>query len=78
MSRLRLRVREVAQKKKISMSQLQRQTGLTMSLIRRYWYNTHDGKKDGKPLSFVSFEHLATLARFFEVEPGSLLTEEPE
>lgn len=78
MSRLRLRIREIAQRKGVSMSQLQRQTGLTMSLVRRYWYNTQDGRKRGKPLTFVSFEPLAVLARFLEVEPGSLLTDEPE
>lgn len=36
---MQLRINEVAQKHGVNLSQLQRQTGLTMTKLRRYWYN---------------------------------------
>ena len=34
----KLRLNEVAEQKGLNISQLQRKSGLTMGMIRRYWY----------------------------------------
>lgn len=36
---MKLRINEVAQNLGLNMSQVQRQSGLTMTKVRRYWYN---------------------------------------
>ena len=65
----RLRLRELAEARGLNMSQVQRQSGLTMGMVRRYWYN--EGK-DG-PLNEVQLEALDRLARLLGVQPGELL-----
>ncbi len=60
------------------MSQLQRQSGLTMGVIRRYWYNTANGLADGAPLEMVSLQHINRVAEMLNVKPGDLLTEDAE
>jgi DNA-binding Xre family transcriptional regulator len=73
----RLRVRELATERGWNMSQLQRESRLTMNLVRRYWYNTADGKDGGKPLELVSLDVLDTLAAVFDVRPGDLIASTP-
>jgi transcriptional regulator with XRE-family HTH domain len=68
----RLRLRELAEARGLNMSQVQRQSGLTMGMVRRYWYN--EGK-DG-PLNEVQLEALDTLARLLGVQAGDLLESE--
>jgi DNA-binding Xre family transcriptional regulator len=68
----RLRVREMAEARGMNMSQLQRQARLTMNMVRRYWYNTADGKEQGAPLKEVSLPALDSLAAVFDVSPGDL------
>lgn len=70
----RLQVRDLAEKRGLNMSQLQRESRLTMNMVRRYWYNTADGKEQGEPLSEVSLQALDVLADLFGVEPGDLFT----
>jgi len=36
---IKLRINEIAEQLEINMSQLQRGTGLTMGMVRRYWRN---------------------------------------
>ena len=72
----KLRVREIAEGQGLNMSQLQRQSGLTMGVIRRYWYNTVNGLADGEPLQMVSLEYLNRLAEVLQVRAGDLLSEE--
>ena len=60
------------------MSQLQRQSGLTMGVIRRYWYNTANGLADGASLEMVSLQHINRLAEVLHAKPGELLTEDAE
>jgi DNA-binding Xre family transcriptional regulator len=69
----RLRVREVAESRGLNMSQLQRASRLTMNMIRRYWYNTADGKAEGPPLAAVYLDALDNLAEALDVEPGELI-----
>lgn len=74
----RLRLKETAEAHGLNMSQLQRQSGLTMGVIRRYWYNTADGLADGKPLEMISLQHINRLADILSVKPGDLLEEKTE
>ncbi len=76
MARVRLRVRELAQAQGLNMSQLQLRSRITPGTIRRYWYNTGDGKANGRPLGMVSLDELGILADLFGVRPGDLLTDE--
>ena len=69
----RLRVRELAETKKLNMSRLQRATGLTMNMVRRYWYNTADGKEEGEALKEVQLNALEAIANVLDVEPGDLI-----
>ena len=72
----RLRLREIAEDQGLNMSQLQRQSGLTMGVVRRYWYNTANGLAEGEPLEMVSLQHINRLADILKVRPGELLGEE--
>lgn len=69
----RLRVRELAQARGMSMSQLQRESRLTMNMVRRYWYNTADGKEHGPALAEIKLYALDVLAGVFNVRPGDLI-----
>lgn len=51
------------------MSLVQRRSGLTMGMIRRYWLN-----ETGE----VQLEALGALAQLLNVKPGDLLTDEPK
>ena len=65
----RLRVKDLAEERGLNMSQLQRQTGLTMGMIRRYWYNQgKEGQLDG-----VSLSALNKIAQVLGVQPGELI-----
>ena len=55
------------------MSQLQRHSGVTMPSVRRYWYNTRDGKAEGDPLLEVNLAVLDAIARALGVESRDLL-----
>ncbi len=70
----RLRLREVAEAQGFTISQLQRQTGLDMGMVRRYWYN--EGRKG--PLTEVNLAALYKLANVLNVKPGELLEEDTE
>lgn len=72
----RLRVREIAEDQGLNMSQLQRQSGLTMGVVRRYWYNTANGLAEGDALEMVSLAHINKIADTLKVEPGELLGEQ--
>jgi len=68
-----LRVRQVAEAKGISLSQLQRQADLGMTTVRRMWHGTGDGRQDGEPLQYVKLDVLDRIAKVLGVEPGELL-----
>ncbi len=69
----KLRLKEIAEAQGLNMSQLQRQSGLTMGVVRRYWYSTANGLADGDPLEMVSLTHINRLAEVLNVRPGELL-----
>ena len=39
MTTVRVRLKEIAESKGLNMPQIQRRSGLTMMLVRRYWHN---------------------------------------
>jgi hypothetical protein len=58
----------------MNMSQLQKVSGITMPTVRRYWYNTGDGRSESdKPLQEVNFNALEAIARVLGVRPVELL-----
>lgn len=65
----RLRLKELAEERGFNISQLQRQTGLDMGMVRRYWYN--EGTKG--PLNEVNLIALGKLARVLGVYAGDLI-----
>jgi hypothetical protein len=69
----KLRVQEVAQSQGLNMSQLQKKAGVTMPSVRRYWYNTRDGKAIGEPLREVDLVVLSAIAAALGVEARDLL-----
>ena len=69
----RLKVREIAEAKGWNMSKLQRQSGVTMPSVRRYWYNTRDGKAEGEPLLEVNLAVLDAIAQALGVESRDLI-----
>lgn len=73
---LRLRVREVAEAKGITLAQLQRRADLGMTTTRRMWYGTGDGNAEGKPLQNVALDVLDRIAKVLGVEPCDLLVRE--
>jgi transcriptional regulator with XRE-family HTH domain len=73
-----LRVRELAEQRGLNMSQLQRKSGVTMPSVRRYWYNTRDGKAVGEPLREVDLGVLHALAETLGVTTRDLFGDDRE
>lgn len=69
----RLRVRELAEAQGMNMSTLSRESKLTLNMVRRYWYNTADGKEHGLPLAEVRLDALDKIANILSVNPGDLI-----
>src|SRR5262245_49635547 len=72
----RLKVRELAEAQGLNMSQLQRKSGVTMPSVRRYWYNTRDGRSEGEALKEIDLGVLAAIAAVLGVKSRDLLTDE--
>lgn len=68
----RLQLKELAEARGLNISQLQRQSGLDMGMIRRYWYN--EGTKG--PLNEINLIALGKLAEVLGVHPGELIDAE--
>lgn len=69
----RLRVREVAEAQGKNMSQLQRESGVTMPSVRRYWYNTRDGKAEGQQIREIDLVVLESIAKALGVKTAELI-----
>ncbi len=65
----RLRLKELAEARGLNISQLQRQSGLEMGMVRRYWYN--EGTRG--PLHEVNLIALTKLAQVLGVHPRELI-----
>lgn len=64
---IRLRLQELAQKQGLNMSRVQRQSGLTMMQVRRYWYNE---------TSSVDLKALDVLSQLLHIQPGEFFRRE--
>ncbi|MGH2511021.1 MAG: helix-turn-helix domain-containing protein [Ktedonobacteraceae bacterium] len=64
-----LRIKELAQEKKMTKSLLQRRSGVTMPTLVRYWEN------DMQSIHLVSLEQIA---RALGVDPRALFVIEPD
>jgi DNA-binding Xre family transcriptional regulator len=70
---VRLRVRELAEARRLNISTFQREANLGMSTARRLWHNTSDGNPKGPPLRRLDYDSLELLCRFFNVTPNELI-----
>ena len=66
---VKLRLQEVATQQGLNLSQVQSRSGLTMTMLRRYWYNQ---------TNTVSLHALETLCALLHVSPGELLVREEQ
>lgn len=64
MNEVRIALKDLAEERGLNISQVQRQTGLTISLVRRYWYNDTES---------VRLDAIDKLSLLLDVQPGDLL-----
>jgi DNA-binding Xre family transcriptional regulator len=64
---VRLCIRELATERGVNMSQLQIAAGVSMGLVRRYWYNKADS---------VALRALEKIAQALGVRVGALISDE--
>lgn len=69
----KLKVRQIAEAQGLNLSQLQKRAGVTMPSVRRYWYNTRDGKREGEPLKEVDLVVLSAIAGALGVQANELI-----
>ncbi len=60
---VRLRVKELAEARGLNMNQVSRRTGLTLGMVRRYWYNE---------TVEVRLDAIHAIAQLLDVQPGEL------
>jgi len=73
---IRLRVRELAEVRKLTLAQFQRKADLSVSTARRFWYSTTDGSENGEPLKAIRLDLIERIADFFGVTLGDLFMKE--
>lgn len=66
---IRIRLAEIAAKNGKNMSQVQRESGLTMGMVRRYWNNEPES---------VQLDAIEKLCRMFNVPVGEMLVIESD
>ena len=69
----RMRLRQLAEVQGHNISSLSRESKLTLTMIRRYWYNTANGLENGPALKEISLPALDLLADVLGVDPGDLI-----
>lgn len=69
----KLKVQEIARERGMNLSQLQKAAQVTMPSVRRYWYNTRDGKAEGEPLKEVDLTVLGAIAAALGVDARDLI-----
>ena len=71
---VRLCIKEVAQQRGLRLSRIQQEARLSMSTVRRYWYNSSSGRaRDAGTLREVNLQILGAIATLLDVEPGELM-----
>jgi transcriptional regulator with XRE-family HTH domain len=72
----KLQVRELAEKQGITLSELQRRSGLSMRTVRRNWYETANGNVSGKHTEELTWSVLEALAKALNVRVSELIQDE--
>jgi transcriptional regulator with XRE-family HTH domain len=72
---VRLRLREIAEKQGLNMLQLSHRSATSLTSIRRYWYGTKSGRKEGDPLRNVDLDLLERFAKVLGVKVLELFEE---
>jgi DNA-binding Xre family transcriptional regulator len=72
-TKLRLRVREVAESQGISMAVLARRADLGMSTAKRVWHNSQTGSIGAEPLTSIDLLVLEKIADVLDVNPWDLI-----
>ena len=73
---IRLRIKELAEARGLSLSTVQREAKLPVSTARRYWWSSRTGlQRDAGTLNEVNLFTLSAIARLLNVRPGDLLIE---
>lgn len=70
---VRCRLKELAEHRGLKLSHVQQKSGHSMPVIRRYWYSTANGKRDGDPLVSFNSSVLVSLCELLGIEIGDLL-----
>ena len=65
---IKLRLAQLATQRGLNLNQTAIQSGISLAVIRRYWYSSKDGKKDGEPLLEVRMDFLEKLADLLKVD----------
>jgi hypothetical protein len=73
---IRLRVKELAEARGLTLSVVQREAKLPVSTARRYWWSSRTGlQRDAGTLNEINLITLGEIASFLNVRPGDLLSE---
>jgi hypothetical protein len=72
----RLRVKEFADARKLTISKLGRDADISLPSARRYYYGTGDGRADGPPLQSIDLPTLEKIANALGVNTLDLLIED--
>jgi hypothetical protein len=74
---IRLRVKELAEARGMSLSVMQREAKLPVSTARRYWWSSRTGlQRDAGTLNEVNLLTLSAIATLLRVRPGELLSDQ--
>ena len=65
---IKLRVAQLAKLRGLNMNRVALRSGIPTGTIRRYWYGTRDGRKDGDPILEVRMDFLEKLANLLEIK----------
>jgi hypothetical protein len=73
----RLQIQELAEAREFNLSRLSKESKTSLTSLRRYWYGTADGKKDGTTrLRSLDIEVLERVADALKVKVGDLFAED--
>lgn len=77
-TKLRLKIRDVAEDQGVTMKELIDASGVTKSVVQRMWHNTGTGIIGGDPLESISLRALEQIAKILGVHPRELICWEEE
>jgi DNA-binding Xre family transcriptional regulator len=72
---VKLNIQEIAGRRGLNMSQLQREARMPMATMQRYWHATGQG---GAPLTSVDLRHLDRLCKALKCTVGDILVYTPD